>query len=247
MEIDVEVSGGEGLPCGRVLALEEPGGYDVPGRTRKKIGEPDHKVSVGLGTLPEDRMAGRDVLLRHSHSSLGVERSEAGLQVGLVPHHAGHLVLGQPVVKEAARVAKDWRGEQEVALHTTLARLVAILLQQLQLLFEQLHLLLLLLGVLPLLNQQLAVNSDTFDEARGDLHQPPEDVTGPGVTLAQLPHLLLLGEVEEAGPTLLLPRRGGASIGMRDIGHIGVKEQSPHGFAESITKGEHFESRYLNL
>ena len=92
------MSGGEGLPRGGVLALEEPGGNDVPGRPRQQVGEPNHKVGEGLGTLPADRMASRDVLLRHLDSSLGVERPEAGLKVGLVPHSPGHLVLGWPVV-----------------------------------------------------------------------------------------------------------------------------------------------------
>ena len=78
------MSGGEGLPRGGVLALEEPGGNDVPGRPRQQVGKPNDKVGEGLSTLPAERMASRDVLLRHSDASLGVERPEAGLQVGLV-------------------------------------------------------------------------------------------------------------------------------------------------------------------
>ena len=241
------MSGGEGLACGRVLALEEPGGNDVPGRTRKQVGEPDDKVGEGLGTLPMDRMAGRDVLLGHLNTSLQVDRPEAGLKVGLVPHHAGHLVLGWPVVQKAARVAEDWGAEQEVALHPPLTHFITLLLQLLHLGVELLHLLLLLLGGPLLFNQQLAVNSDTFDEARGDLHQPPEDVAGPVVTLAHLLHLLRHGEVEETGPTWPLPRRGCARCGGQVVGHIGVVEQSPQGFAQSITEGEHFGRRYLNL
>ena len=64
--------------------LEEPGGNDVPGWPRQQVGETNDKVGEGLSTLPAERMASRDVLLRHSDASLGVERPEAGLQVGLV-------------------------------------------------------------------------------------------------------------------------------------------------------------------
>ena len=129
-----------------------------------------------------------------------------------------------------------------------MAHFIALLLQQLHLALERLDLLLLHLGVPLLFDQQLAVNSDTFDEARGDLHQPLEDITDPGVTLAHLVHLLHHGEVEEVRLTWLVPRRGGASCGLKlVVGHIGIFEQSPQGFAKSITEGKHFGRRYLNL
>ena len=99
--------------------------------------EPDDVA--GVGPLPLQHMAGRDIFQRHLHTSLHLDEASAQLRrilPGIAP-----IALDSCRLKEAGLVLQIGRADNQVPFHRSLLYFVAALLELIELLLELDHLL----------------------------------------------------------------------------------------------------------
>ena len=94
---------------------------------------------AGVGALPLEHMAGRDILQGHRYPRLQLE--EAGAELGRVLPCFATIALDSCRLKEAWLVLQVWRADNQVSFHRSLLHFVAVMLELVELLLELDHLL----------------------------------------------------------------------------------------------------------
>ena len=128
MEGDVDVGRGEEVTL-VVLPSDEPAADAVPGRPRLPVGEADDKDGVLLSATPGDGVAGVHVRTWDADTSLPQDGPRTDLQMVLVPLLPCYLVRDLLRLEETGLAGQVWTGDDKVALETSLASLVTVLLQ----------------------------------------------------------------------------------------------------------------------